>query len=257
VPSDSASATRTQWERYTTSRSANAREQLLLQYLPLVRRVATRLISTLPRSVRLDDLISAGVMGLLSSLDNFDPNLNIKFETFAVNRIRGAMVDSLRELDWVPRSIRQKARQLDRAIEELTQKLGHAPSDAEIAGELKLSVDDYRRLIHETNATILVSFDASMSTERGETAMLTDLTADTRTPSSQEQLEERELYDIIVRRLKELPDQGKLVLALYYYEELTFKEIGHVLSLTESRVSQIHSKAVLDLRAAVQESLSK
>ena len=120
------------WEAYTQCRSPEMREKLLLQYLPLVRRVAGRMVGSLPRSIRLDDLISAGVMGLLSSLDNFDPTLGIKFETFAMNRIRGSMVDSLRELDWVPRSVRQKARLLERAIEELTQKLMRVPEDAEV-----------------------------------------------------------------------------------------------------------------------------
>ncbi len=257
VLNDPAHAIRIAWESYTQSRNGKIRDQLLLQYLPLVRQVAVRLISTLPRNVRLDDLISAGVVGLLSSLDSFDPRLNVKFETFAVNRIRGAMVDSLRELDWVPRSVRQKARQLDKAAEGLTRKLGHPPTDEEIAEELKLTPEEYRRLLFEANAAVLVSFDDSLATERGEAAMLADLTADTATPTSQERLEEVELHEIIVRRLKGLPDQEKLVLALYYYEELTFREIGLVLDLTESRVSQIHSKAVADLRQAVQTSLKQ
>ena len=257
MSAETSNATRTKWECYTVSRSAKAREQLLIQYLPLVRRVAMRLISTLPRSVRLDDLTSAGVVGLLSSLENFDPGLNIKFETFAVNRIRGAMVDSLRELDWVPRSVRQKARQLERTMEELTQKIGHSPSDSESADAMQLSLDEYRKLLYETNATILVSLDDSLSSEHGDAAMLADLTADTSTPSSQDRLEERELHSIIVRSLHDLPDQEKLVLALYYYEELTLKEIGEVLDLTESRVSQIHSKAITDLRASVERRVNR
>lgn len=254
---DPAHATRIIWESYAQSRNGKIRDQLLMQYLPLVRQVATRLVSTLPRNVRLDDLISAGVVGLLSSLDSFNPQLNIKFETFAVNRIRGAMVDSLRELDWVPRSVRQKARQLEKAAEELTRKYGHPPTNEEIAAELKLDPEEYRRLLFEANAAVLVSFDDSVATERGEAAMLANLTADTTTPTSQDRLEEAELYDIIVRRLKDLPDQEKLVLALYYYEDLTFREIGLVLDLTESRVSQIHTKAVADLRQAVQTSLNQ
>ncbi len=254
MPAETVSATHRKWERYAKSHSTRARDQLLLEYLPLVRRVAIRLIATLPRSVHLDDLISAGVVGLLSSLDSFDPQLGNKFETFAVNRIRGAMVDSLREMDWVPRSVRQKARQLERTIEELSQKLGHPPADSEIAEAMRLSVDDYRRLLRETNATILVSLDDSFPTEQGDAAMLADLTADTGSLTSQERMEERELRDIIVQRLKELPAQEKLVLALYYYEELTFREIGEVLNLTESRVSQIHSQAVSDLRSSVRTS---
>jgi RNA polymerase sigma factor for flagellar operon FliA len=257
VPSDSGSATALTWKGYAETRNAKDREQLLVQYLPLVRRTATRLITTLPRHVRLEDLISAGTLGLLSSLDSFDPSLNVRFETFAVNRIRGAMVDSLRELDWVPRSVRQKARQLDKTVEALTHKLGHVPSDTEIATTMGLSPDDYWKLVYETHAAVLISFDESLWADRGEAAMLTDLAADTRTPSSQDKLEEAELCDMIVRRLKDLPDQEKLVLALYYYEELTFREIGQVLDLTESRVSQIHSKAVADLRSAVKANLER
>jgi len=254
---ESAADTQRKWERYARARSTRARDQLLLDYLPLVRRVALRLIATLPRSVRLDDLISAGVVGLLSSVDSFNPKLGNKFETFAVNRIRGAMVDSLREMDWVPRSVRQKARRLERTIEELSQKLGHPPADSEIARAMSLTVDEYRKILHETNATILVSLDDTFLTDQGDSAILADLAADTGALTSQERLEERELRDIIVQRLKELPAQEKLVLALYYYEELTFREVGEVLSLTESRVSQIHSQAVSDLRSSVRASFDR
>jgi len=238
-------------DAYPNAGLAPTREELLAEYLPLVRRVAGRLVITLPRSVRLDDLVSAGMVGLLSSLHNFDPSLGIKFETFAVNRIRGAMMDSLRELDWVPRSVRHKARQLDRAIEELTRKHGRAPQAAEIAETLSLSLEEYCRLLHDANATILLSLDDALSSERDDSGVLSDLAADPADLSSQDRLEDREQRSIIVRCLKELPSQEKLVLALYYYEEITFKEIGEVLGLTESRVSQIHSQAVARLRAHV------
>ena len=245
------------WEAYTQTRSPEMREKLLLQYLPLVRRVAGRMVGSLPRSIRLDDLISAGVMGLLSSLDNFDPTLGIKFETFAMNRIRGAMVDSLRELDWVPRSVRQKARLLERAIEELTQKLMRVPEDAEIAEHLNVSLDEYLHMLDEVNVTVLLSLDDTFPTQSGEGSTLGDVTSDSSEPSHQERMEEKELRELLVRNLKSLPEQEKLVLALYYYEELTFKEIGDVLRLTESRVSQIHSKAVLQLRAAVRRNANR
>jgi RNA polymerase sigma factor for flagellar operon FliA len=244
------------WEAYTQTRSPEMREKLLVQYLPLVRRVAVRMVGSLPRSIRLDDLVSAGVMGLLSSLDNFDPTLGIKFETFAMNRIRGAMVDSLRELDWVPRSVRQKARLLERAVEELTQKLMRVPEDGEIAEHLNISMDEYLRMLDEVNVTVLLSLDDSFPTQSGEGSTLADVTCDPSAPSHQERVEEKELRELLVRNLKSLPEQEKLVLALYYYEELTFKEIGDVLRLTESRVSQIHSKAVLQLRAAVRRNVS-
>jgi len=245
------------WEAYTQSRSPEMREKLLLQYLPLVRRVASRMLGSLPRSVRLDDLISAGVVGLLSSLDNFDPTMGVKFETFAMNRIRGAMVDSLRELDWVPRSVRQKARQLEHAMEELTQRLGRMPQDAEVSDRLGLSLEGYQALLEEVNVTVLLSLDDAFPSQTGEGAHLSDTVTDPNAETSHDRIEEMELRDLLVDNLKMLPEQEKLVLALYYYEELTFKEIGDVLKLTESRVSQIHSKAILKLRSSVRSTMNR
>ncbi|MBI5058326.1 FliA/WhiG family RNA polymerase sigma factor [candidate division KSB1 bacterium] len=239
------------WEAYTQSRSPEAREQLLLQYMPLVRRIAARMLGSLPRSVRIDDLISAGVVGLLSSLDHFDPGLGVKFETFAMNRIRGAMVDSLRELDWVPRSVRQKARQLERAMDELAQRLGRIPEDREIATTMDVSLDDYHKLIDEINVAVLLSLDDAFPGGRSDQPTLGEMSVDPNAASNEDRIEESELRGLLVNCLKNLPEQEKLVVALYYYEELTFKEIGDVLSLTESRVSQIHSKAILKLRTAV------
>jgi RNA polymerase sigma factor for flagellar operon FliA len=245
------------WEAYTRTRTPELREHLLVQYLPLVRRLASRLLGSLPRSVRLDDLVSAGVMGLLTSLDNFDPTLGVKFETFAMNRIRGAMVDSLRELDWVPRSIRQKARKLETTIEKLTQTLGRVPVDLEVAEALNLSHEEYCEILDEVNVSVLLSLDDSFRNHNGDQATLADLAPDHDAPNSHEQLEEKEIRGMLIDRLKNLPEQEKLVVALYYYEELTFKEIGSILNLTESRVSQIHSKAILTLRSTVRSSMDR
>jgi RNA polymerase sigma factor for flagellar operon FliA len=244
------------WEAYTCSRSPEMRERLLLQYMPLVRRIAGRMLGTLPRNVRLDDLISAGVVGLLSCLDSFDPSLGIRFETFAMNRIRGAMVDSLRELDWVPRSIRQKARLLEKNIEALLQELGRTPQDGEVADRLGVPLDEYYDMLDDVNVTTLLSLDDTFHNARGDSSSIADMAMDRESPSSQERLEEQELRELLVHRLKNLPEQEKLVVALYYYEELTLKEIGDILNLTESRVSQIHSKAILNLRSGVHVSMS-
>ncbi|MBU0509505.1 FliA/WhiG family RNA polymerase sigma factor [bacterium] len=245
------------WEAYVQTRSPEIREQLLVQYLPLVRRVAGRMVGTMPRSVRLDDLVSAGVVGLLSSFDNFDPSLGIKFETFAMNRIRGAMVDSLRELDWVPRSVRQKVRQLERVVEALTQEFGRPPEDAEIAERLNVSLDEYLHMLDEVNVTTLLSLDDTFPSMLGDGTTLGDQATDLDALTSHDRLEEGELRDVLVHNLKRLPDQERLVVALYYYEELTFKEIGAILRLTESRVSQIHSKAILKLRAGVRQRMNR
>ena len=166
-------------------------------------------------------------------------------------------MDSLRELDWVPRSVRQKARQLDKTMEELTHKLGRAPQALEVAEALSLPLVAYRKLLHDASAVILVSLDDALASDNSDASALSDLAADTAVSSSLDELEDRELRAIIGRCLKELPDQEKLVLALYYYEELTLKEVGDVLGLTESRVSQIHSKAVADLRERVNNSVNR
>jgi RNA polymerase sigma factor FliA len=244
------------WEAYTRSRTPEMREQLLLQYMPLVRRIASRMLGSLPRSIRLDDLISAGVVGLLSCLDSFDPTLGIKFETFAMNRIRGAMVDSLRELDWVPRSIRQKARLLEKSIEALLQQLGRTPQDNEVAEKLGMPLEEYFKLLDEVNVTTLLSLDDTFHNHRGDATTLADVATDNNDVSSHERIEEQELRELLVQRLKDLPEQEKLVVALYYYEELTLKEIGEILNLTESRVSQIHSRAILNLRSSVRVSMN-
>jgi len=245
------------WEAYTQSRSPEMREQLLVQYLPLVRRVAGRMVGSLPRSVRMEDLVSAGMVGLLSSFDHFDPSLGIKFETFAMNRIRGAMVDSLRELDWVPRSVRRKVRQLEKAVESLTQEFGRPPEDAEIAERLAVSVDEYLHMLDEVNVVTLLSLDDTFPNLMGDGASLADSATDPDAPSSHDRLEEKELQHVLVENLRRLPEQERLVVALYYYEELTLKEIGVILRLTESRVSQIHSKAILKLRAAVRQRMNR
>jgi len=215
-----------------------------------------RLLGTLPRSVRLDDLVSAGVMGLLASIDNFDPSLGIKFETYAMTRIRGAMVDSLRELDWVPRSIRQKARKLEQAVETITRKMGRTPEDAELARHLDMDMDEYRALLDEVNVAVLLSLDETLKGQDGSESSISESTPDVSRGTQDERFEEQEQRDLLVDGLRDMPEQERLVLALYYYEELTLKEIGEVLGLTESRVSQIHSKALLLLRARLRTRLS-
>jgi len=237
------------WEAYAQTRDPALRESLLLSYLPLVKRIAGHLVGSLPRCVRLQDLISSGVLGLLSSVENYNPDMGTKFETYASNRIRGAMVDGLRELDWVPRSIRQKARQVEKTFEGLACRLGRIPNDEEAAHEMNLSVEEYYKLLEEVNITTLLSLDDTFWNSRGDKASLADVTADDQEKTADERVEEAELRECMVEFLKELPEQEKLVIALYYYEELTLKEIGEIMGLTESRVSQIHTRAILDLRA--------
>lgn len=245
------------WEAYARTRDPVLREDLLLTYLPLVKRIASHFLGSLPRSVRLQDLISSGIIGLLFSVDNYNPELGTKFETYASNRIRGAMVDGLRELDWVPRSIRKKARQVEKVFEKLTYRLGRTPNDDEAATEMNLSLENYCKLLEEVNITTLLSLDDTFWNNQGDKSTLGDLAADAQNKSPDESVEDAELRDRMVEFLKELPEQEKLVVALYYYEELTLKEIGEIMNLTESRVSQIHAKAILDLRSRMRQQLQE
>lgn len=249
--------TMTGWEAYTRTRDPALRESLLLNYLPLVKRIASHLMGSLPRSIRLQDLISSGIIGLLSSVDNYNPAMGTKFETYASIRIRGAMVDGLRELDWVPRSVRQKVRRVEKTFERLAGRLGRIPNDEEAACEMNLSVEDYHKVLEEVNITTLLSLDDTFWNARGDKSTLADFVADDQGEAPDERVEETELRERMVNFLKELPEQEKLVVSLYYYEELTLREIGEIMGLTESRVSQIHTKGILDLRARLRQQLQE
>jgi RNA polymerase sigma factor FliA len=238
------------WQQFGDLRDQHAREQLLIHYLPLVKMVAGRLKVGLPGSVEYGDLVSSGLMGLVSSLDNFSPQRGFKFETFAVPRIRGAMLDALREEDWLPRSVRQKSRQLDQAIEKLTAAFGRVPQDHEVAAELGLEGDDYSRFMEAAGTGSLLSLDARVSTgEDGESASLHDVIPDETQSDPLDALEKNDARELAKLLIAQLSEQEKAVVALYYYEELTFKEIGEVLGVSESRICQIHTRILATLRA--------
>ncbi|MBM3324713.1 MAG: sigma-70 family RNA polymerase sigma factor, partial [Calditrichaeota bacterium] len=190
-----ATTTAVGWEVYAQTRDPVLREDLLVRYLPLVKRIASHLLGSLPRSIRLQDLVSSGVLGLLSCMDNYNPDLGIKFESYASNRIRGAMMDGLRELDWVPRSVRQKARQVEKAFEGLTYRLGRLPNDEEAAREMSLSMEDYFKLLEEVNITTLLSLDDTFWNSRGDKSCLSDLAADEQEKMPDERVEETELRE--------------------------------------------------------------
>src|SRR5215212_3925591 len=207
------------WRRYKDERDEKARERLVLAYAPLVKYVAGRMSSGLPSHVEEADLISYGLLGLISAIERFEPEREIKFETFAVTRIKGSIIDELRSLDWVPRSVRTKAREIERANAKLEHELHRAPTDQEMAQQLGVDVEE----IQEPQAL--------------DPAMEMDTT---------------EMKDRLADAIARLPEREKLVVALYYYENLTLREIGEVLGVTESRVSQLHTKAVLRLKSALQ-----
>ncbi len=247
---------KTVWAEFQTNRDPALKEQLLVNYLPLVKIVASRMKVSLPNSVVLDDLVGAGTMGLINSVDHFDPALGFKFETYAVPRIRGAILDGLRDYDWVPRSIRAKERMVSKAMVALEEELNRVPTDEELAVKLELTLSDYHKLLDEVSATSLLSFDHPMGSDEGQTTSLYDVVENQHNDSPLDIMERKEIKILMVKLINSLPEQEKLVMALYYYEELTLKEIGQVLDISESRVSQIHTKIIINLKNKIRSLIS-
>lgn len=236
------------WRRFKQDGDAEARNRLLEHYASLVRFVASRVAVGLPASVDPNDLASYGTFGLIDALEKFEPERGIKFETYAITRIKGAMIDELRAIDWVPRSVRAKAKAVEQAYAALEARLHRPPTDAEVANELGMSEDELLAIYSKISFLGLVGLDeVVMSGERGEGMTLGDTLADRR-QSAGGAFEEQERRRMLADSINQLADREKTVLVLYYYEGFTLAEIGRILGVTESRICQIHSKAVLALR---------
>ena len=227
------------------------REKLLFQYLPLVNHIANEIIGRLPESVSIDELIDAGVIGLLESIDRYDTKASVKFETYAFTRVRGAMMDELRKMDWASRNLREKTKRLDEAHGVLTAKLGRQPSQEEIAEHLEITLEKFHQLRKETIAVNPISFDREIFFDSGESMNLYDVVEERDAITPMKSLEDKELKSMLVEEIENLSKNEKLVIVLRYYEERKFREIGEVLNLSESRVFQIHSKAVKILKTAL------
>jgi RNA polymerase sigma factor for flagellar operon FliA len=242
------------WARYKKSGDEKAREQLVLAYSPLVQFVAGRMSSGLPAHIEEADLISYGLLGLIGAIERFEPEREIKFETFAVARIKGSIIDELRSLDWVPRSVRAKAREIEATQSRLEHELGRAPTDEEVAGKLDISVEDFQESLMQISNSTVVALDElwTVSDSSGDQVSLLDTMKDPNAVDPAKELGVSELKDRLAHAISRLPEREKLVVALYYYENLTLREIGEVLGVTESRVSQLHTKAVLRLKARLQ-----
>lgn len=238
------------WKAYKRTGDRAARETLILHYASLVKYVAGRLAVGLPPTVEFDDLVSYGCFGLIDAVEKFEPARGVKFETYALARIRGAMLDGLRLADWVPRSLRQKARRFETVVQRLENDLGRTASDAELAQALGLSDGEYQDLVSELAATTLTSLDEVWrgDDEGNQGARLIDGLADEAAPDPSADVELAELKEALAKAVDGLPERERLVVALYYREGLTLKEIGRVLEVTEARISQIHTKAILRLR---------
>src|SRR5687767_749063 len=242
------------WRKYKSSGSTRAREQLVVAYSPLVKYVAGRMSSGLPAHVEEADLISYGLIGLINAIGRFDIDREIKFETYAITRIKGAIIDELRALDWVPRSVRARAREIERAHGKLEHRLHRTPTDEEMASELNLSVEEFQEALVKISNSTVVALDElwAVSDSSGDSVSLLDTLHDPDAPDPQQILDASELKDRLADAISALPEREKLVIALYYYENLTLREIGEVLGVTESRISQLHTKAVLRLKSRLQ-----
>ena len=224
------------------------KDQLVQRFAPLVKRIAYHLMARLPSSVQVDDLVQNGMMGLLDAISRFEAGMGAQFETYAAQRVRGAMLDGLRENDWLPRSLRRDFRRIEEAIAQLEQQYGRAPAEKELAAALDMSLAEYQKMLQDARGHQLISFE-DMVEEGDEDFLERHLTDDSGEPSKI--LEDEALRRILVQGIEALPEREKMMMALYYEQDLNLREIGEVMGVTESRVCQLHSQAVARLRARV------
>jgi len=237
------------WQEYRKTKNPEIREYFVIKYSPLVKYVAGKVAIGMPQQVEFEDLVSYGAFGLLDAIEKYDPERDIKFKTYAMTRIRGSIFDELRNIDWVPRTLRQKAKQLEEAIITLENKLGHSVDDEEIAKEMGISNQELQELFSKISGTSVISLnDVWYTGDDNDQVSFMDTIESPESLNPENIIEKEEIRSVIVEAIKQLPDKEKKVIVLYYYEDLTLKEIGEVLEVTESRVSQLHTKAILRLR---------
>ncbi len=237
------------WKTFTTKREPELKKKLMVRYVGLVKYVIHRSNLSLPNVLEESDLLNFGMIGLSDAIDRFQPERGIKFETYAIPRIKGIIIDEMRKLDWLPRSIRDKSRQLNETIRRLEHTHGDSVNAKEIADELAVSIEEYHALAKKTNYMPILSLDRTFS--GSDQTTLHDTISATDGSEVIDSIANEEIKGLLIETLNRMPEKPRLVLTLYYYEELTFKEIGRVLSISESRVSQIHSEALHNLRVKV------
>jgi RNA polymerase sigma factor for flagellar operon FliA len=255
---DAEAALRELWHAFKATGEGQLRERLILHYSPLVKYVAGRVGVGLPPNIEQADLVSYGIFGLIDAIEKFDLDRAIKFETYAISRIKGAIIDELRAIDWIPRSVRYKAREVEKAYAALESKLHRTPTEAEVAGELGISLDELHTIFSQVSFVNVIALDELLNVggERGDKLSLVDTLEDTKAEDPVEAFETEETKYLLSRAINTLPEREKIVVTLYYYEGLTLAEIGQVLGVTESRICQMHTKAVLQLRAKLAEQTS-
>src|SRR5205085_457174 len=249
-PAAAAAALRELWREFKGSGESQLRERLILHYSPLVKYVAGRVGVGLPPNIEQADLVSYGIFGLIDAIEKFDLERAIKFETYAISRIKGAIIDELRAIDWIPRSVRYKAREVEKAYAALEGRLHRTPTEGEVATELGISLDDLHTIFSQVSFVNVIALDELLTVggERGDKMSLVDTLEDTKAEDPVAAFETEETKYLLARAINTLPEREKIVVTLYYYEGLTLAEIGQVLGVTESRICQMHTKAVLQLR---------
>ncbi|MCW2599980.1 MAG: polymerase, sigma 28 subunit, SigD/FliA/WhiG [Frankiales bacterium] len=238
------------WRDYKETKEEKLRERLILHYSPLVKYVAGRVGVGLPPNIEQADLVSYGIFGLIDAIEKFDLERAIKFETYAISRIKGAIIDELRSIDWIPRSVRYKAREVEKAYAALEAKLHRSPTEAEVAEELGIKLEELHTIFSQVSFVNVVALDELLTAggEKGDKLSLVDTLEDTKAEDPVAAFETEETKYLLAKAINTLPEREKIVVTLYYYEGLTLAEIGQVLGVTESRICQMHTKAVLQLR---------
>lgn len=236
------------WEQYLRLKKVEDRDELIVHYLFLVKYVVGRLGTAYPSHVKLDDLYSSGVTGLVRAVEKFDPAKNRKFESYAIMLIKGAIIDELRELDWIPRSVHQKANWINGAQEELHQKLGREPTDHELSHHMGLEEQELSEMIDRVRPAVLIPLNAEASSSEEDSTTMSEKIPDLKASTGLDVAKQKECARLVEKALSQLSEQEQKVLTLYYYEDLMLKEIGKILGVSESRISQIHTKALLKLR---------
>ncbi len=233
------------WKQYSETKDQAIREKLIIEYVYLIKYVAGRLSIYFGSNVEYDDMVGFGVFGLIDAIDKYDLTKGAKFETYASLRIRGSIIDSIREMDWIPRSLRQKSKELERTYSELENELGHSASDKEVSTKLGVSLDEFYKLLNDVNVSSMISLDEFLDQNY-------DVGPNPNSSNKEERpegyIEITELREILGNSINKLPEKEKIVIALYYFEELTLKEISAIMKVSESRISQLHTKAILRLR---------
>lgn len=225
------------------------KDKLIMEYAPLIKFIAQKIAVRLPSNIELDDLISSGVIGLMDAIEKYDPSRDNKFKTYAEFRIRGSILDELRAQDWVPRSVRDKAKMLDKAIVDLEAELGRSSSDEEVAQKLSMTMEEFHELVNQVRPVSVLSIDDAATFSNVDKKSILNLLESCRLSNPYNQLNVKTVKDVVAKAIEELPERQRLVLSLYYYEDLNLKEIGKILRVTESRVSQLHAQAITRLRA--------